>query len=126
MSGLDPRLDPAALPDHAVPEASRTIAHPSLMDWMTCGRAGVAEPVVVILRGLASSEGGAAQAALPGGGRAPARMAALDGPWLLDAMKYKLHACCHGAHPMIEALRGWALGAVAAVRLRNNPRWPSV
>jgi len=126
MSGLDPLLDPAAFPDHAVPEASRSIAHLSLMDWMTCARAGVAEPVAVILRGLASSAGGAPQAALPGGGRAPARMAAPDGPWLLDAMKYKLHACCNRTHAMIEALRGWALGKVAAVHLRTTPRWLSV
>ncbi|MEI4260774.1 MmgE/PrpD family protein [Roseovarius sp. D0-M9] len=295
MSGLDPLLDLAALPDHAVPEASRSIAHLSLMDWMMCGRAGVAEPVAGILRGLATSEGGAPQAALLGGGRAPARMAALvngtashaldyddthfahvghlsvgiypaaiavgeqagasaeaisaafavggeaairvglalgrahyergfhqtatagafgatiaagrlmgldrarmraaiglcatratglrcqfgtmgkpynagvaasagvecaqlakagmtapddglfgqngylathsdapgdiaapDGAWLLDAMKYKLHACCHGTHAMIEALRGAALADVAAVHLRTNPRWLSV
>lgn len=295
MSGLDPLLDLATLPDHAIPEASRGIAHLSLMDWMMCGRAGVAEPVAGILCTMARSEGGAPQAALLGGGRAPARMAALvngtvshaldyddthfahvghlsvgiypaaiavgeqagasaeaicaafavggeaairvglalgrahyergfhqtatagafgatiaagrlmglnraqmraavglcatratglrcqfgtmgkpynagvaasagvecaqlvragmtapddglfgpngylathsdapgdiaapGGTWRLDAMKYKLHACCHGTHAMIEALRGGALGDVAAVHLRTNPRWLSV
>jgi len=50
MSGFDPLLDLAALPDHAIPGASRGIAHLSLMDCIMCGRAGVAEPVAGILR----------------------------------------------------------------------------
>lgn len=42
--------------------------------------------------------------------------------------KYKLHACCHGLHAMIEALsvpaiRAIPFDSVAAVTLRTNPRW---
>ena len=44
--------------------------------------------------------------------------------------KYKLHACCHGTHAMIEALQetasGLALTDIAQLRLRTNPRWLSV
>ncbi len=43
--------------------------------------------------------------------------------------KYKLHACCHGTHAMIEALldadalKGRSLDEVASLKLRTNPRW---
>lgn len=48
--------------------------------------------------------------------------------WLLDDMKYKLHACCHGTHAMIEALQdaGADLTDVAQIQLRTNPRWLTV
>lgn len=60
-----------------------------------------------------------------------------DAPWqspppgsfLFEDIKYKLHACCHGAHAMIEALKAAraatpvAVEDVRAVRLRVNPRW---
>ncbi len=51
-----------------------------------------------------------------------------SGAWLLDDMKYKLHACCHGTHAMIEALKatGAALTNVAQIHLRTNPRWLTV
>jgi 2-methylcitrate dehydratase PrpD len=59
-------------------------------------------------------------------------------PWddraafLFEDVQYKLHACCHGTHAMIEALgavkRQHNLPAerVAAIRLRTSPRWLSV
>ena len=52
--------------------------------------------------------------------------------FLFEDIKYKLHACCHGTHAMIEALRtlradeGIGIGDVAAMVLRTNPRWLSV
>jgi 2-methylcitrate dehydratase PrpD len=60
-----------------------------------------------------------------------------DGPWenpppgtfLFEDIKYKLHACCHGTHAMIEALAGarvqHALQAdrIRTLALRVNPRW---
>jgi len=51
-----------------------------------------------------------------------------NGDWLLPDIRYKLHACCHGTHAMIEALRALKLGVneVAAVRLRTAPRWLTV
>ena len=51
------------------------------------------------------------------------------GTFLFEDIKYKLHACCHGAHAMIEALAAarsatpLAADEVRAVRLRVNPRW---
>lgn len=52
--------------------------------------------------------------------------------FLLADVKHKLHACCHGTHAMIEALRslcaeeGITPDAVAAIRLSTAPRWLSV
>ena len=52
--------------------------------------------------------------------------------FLFEDVQYKLHACCHGTHAMIEALgavkRQHNLPAerVAAIRLRTSPRWLSV
>jgi 2-methylcitrate dehydratase PrpD len=52
------------------------------------------------------------------------------GRFLFDDIRYKLHACCHGTHAMIEALaaraRELAPEGVAAIRLRTNPRWLTV
>lgn len=57
-------------------------------------------------------------------------------PWrerfLFEDNRYKLHACCHGTHAMIEALRaagslrGPGLAAIAGFTLRTNPRWLQV
>lgn len=61
-----------------------------------------------------------------------------DGAWdrpppetfLFEDIKYKLHACCHGLHAMIEALRGLrnsvTANDVSALRLSTNPRWLTV
>lgn len=61
-----------------------------------------------------------------------------DGPGLVpfakrfyfEDNKYKLHACCHGTHAMIEGLltmdRDVAFGDVASLRLKTNPRWLKV
>lgn len=52
--------------------------------------------------------------------------------FLFEDVKYKLHACCHGTHAMIEALaaakakQGIAADQVAALALRVNPRWLKV
>ena len=52
--------------------------------------------------------------------------------FLFEAVKYKLHACCHGTHAMIEALleargeRGTDAEEVASLQVFTNPRWLSV
>ena len=49
--------------------------------------------------------------------------------FLFEDVKYKLHACCHGTHAMIEGLAavpGLMPGRVAGITLRTNPRWLSV
>jgi 2-methylcitrate dehydratase PrpD len=49
--------------------------------------------------------------------------------FLVEDNKYKLHACCHGTHAMIEALldaqalKARGLDEVAALVLYTNPRW---
>ena len=51
------------------------------------------------------------------------------GRFVFEDIKYKLHACCHGTHAMIEALLSarragdLSADAVEAVALRTNPRW---
>lgn len=51
------------------------------------------------------------------------------GTFLFEDNKYKLHACCHGTHAMIEALgdagelKGHGLDDIATLKLRTNPRW---
>lgn len=52
--------------------------------------------------------------------------------FLFEDIKYKLHACCHGTHAMIEALaalraeNGVAADQVAEIRLSTSPRWLTV
>ena len=78
--------------------------------------------------GLSGSQGfiptHTAQPELDGGRDLPA----LDA-FLFEDNKYKLHACCHGTHAMIEALlgagelKGRGLDEVVALTLHTNPRW---
>ncbi len=53
------------------------------------------------------------------------------GRFLFEDIRYKLHACCHGTHAMIEGLaaardRGVNAERINAIRLRTNPRWLTV
>jgi 2-methylcitrate dehydratase PrpD len=57
---------------------------------------------------------------------APDPEAAWADRFLLEDIRYKLHACCHGTHAMIEGLKPLAGEGVTAVRLRTHPRWLSV
>jgi len=48
--------------------------------------------------------------------------------FLFEDNKYKLHACCHGLHAMIEAMlvpqaRGLALENIETVEIETNPKW---
>jgi 2-methylcitrate dehydratase PrpD len=58
--------------------------------------------------------------------------AALPGTFLFEDIKYKLHACCHGTHAMIEALasakhrHSLTPDRIAHIQLRTGPRWMSV
>ncbi|MEM7695979.1 MAG: MmgE/PrpD family protein [Pseudomonadota bacterium] len=47
-------------------------------------------------------------------------------PFLFPDNRYKLHACCHGLHAMIEALKSLPTAHAASVHVRTNPRWLSV
>jgi 2-methylcitrate dehydratase PrpD len=48
------------------------------------------------------------------------------GGFLFEDVKYKFHACCHGTHAMIEALKAAGPVDAGAVRVRVNPRWLKV
>ena len=68
---------------------------------------------------------------LPGGGAVTGPDLALDSYKFPDN-KYKLHACCHGLHPMIEALQTSEAAArvpldnIRSFSLSTNPRWLAV
>ena len=68
---------------------------------------------------------------LPSGGGVTGPDLALDSYKFPDN-KYKLHACCHGLHPMIEALQaseaaaGVPLDDIKSFSLSTNPRWLAV
>jgi 2-methylcitrate dehydratase PrpD len=59
----------------------------------------------------------------------PGEMSGSLDRFLFEDNKYKLHACCHGTHAMIEALldapalKGRGLGEVVGLVLHTNPRW---
>ncbi|AKQ42704.1 2-methylcitrate dehydratase [Aurantiacibacter atlanticus] len=55
----------------------------------------------------------------------------LGAEWVFPRISYKFHACCHGLHAMLEALRkvkarGLEPGAIEAVEIRTHPRWLAV
>lgn len=60
--------------------------------------------------------------------------AALDGlgtDWVFPRISYKFHACCHGLHAMLEALRilraeGLRPEEVTQLTIRTHPRWLAV
>lgn len=135
MTGLDALLDLAALPDRDVPAPSMGISRLSLLDWMMCGRAGVGESVSGILRAMAEAEGGIGQSSLFGGGRAPARMAALVNGTTSHALDYDDTHFAHVGHLSVgiypaalatgevagasahEICAAFAIGGEAAIRV---------
>ncbi|PYC46915.1 2-methylcitrate dehydratase [Litorivita pollutaquae] len=51
--------------------------------------------------------------------------------WLFSGVSYKFHACCHGLHSMLEALRSIDLtdipaSAIDTVSINTHPRWLNV
>ena len=48
-----------------------------------------------------------------------------DEPWKMTRISHKFHACCHGLHAMLEALRGVS-GDVATITVHTHPGWMSV
>ncbi|WP_375261490.1 MmgE/PrpD family protein [Palleronia sp.] len=58
-------------------------------------------------------------------------LAGLGESWVFPDISYKFHACCHGLHAMLEALRkvkadGLDATSVEAVEVRTHPRWLAV
>lgn len=51
-----------------------------------------------------------------------------QGTWLIESISHKFHACCHGLHATLEALRD-ATGdpdEITGVVIETHPRWMSV
>lgn len=102
--------------------------------------AGFAAEIGVTCARLAEAGAGSTPEAIEGAqGFGPthagqADATALEGlgdAWVFPAISYKFHACCHGLHAMLEALRkaqaeGIAPEAVEAVEIRTHPRWLAV
>jgi 2-methylcitrate dehydratase PrpD len=76
----------------------------SLFDWAACGIAGRGEPVARITRQMVLEEGGRGEAALIGGGRAPARGAALVNGATSHALDYDDTHFAHIGHPSVAVI----------------------
>lgn len=70
----------------------------SIVDWMACGIAGASEPAALKVRSLIEAEAGTPQATLFGGGRAPARAAALFNGTASHALDYDDTHFAHIGH----------------------------
>lgn len=48
--------------------------------------------------------------------------------WQISQISHKFHACCHGLHAMLEALRGVTLETdeIESIQIRTHPRWMTV
>ena len=101
MTTLTRVLDLAALPGGAIPAHARAMARFSLYDWMVCGRAGAAEPLSLALRQYLADEGGRPVASVIGGGRLPARAAALANGATSHALDYDDTHFAHVGHPSV-------------------------
>ena len=107
------------MPATDIPASARQMARFSLFDWLVCGRAGVAEPLALILRGYVGAEGGLPVASVFGGAPAPARAAALVNGATSHALDYDDTHFAHVGHPSVgiypAALAvGEEVGATAA------------
>lgn len=135
MPLMEDILDLAQMPSRELPAGAMEKAKLSLLDWMVCGWAGKDEPLAEKLRALAIQEAGTEVATVIGGGRAPARMAALVNGATSHALDYDDTHFAHVGHlsvgiypaalavaeetgafalSMIEA---FLLGAEAAIRI---------
>ncbi|CAM4002790.1 MmgE/PrpD family protein [Palleronia rufa] len=133
-------LDPAAMAHALALTATRAAGLKS--QFGTDGKplnAGFAAEVGVTCALLAANGAVSARDALDGAqGFGPTHAgqgdaAALDGigaDWVFPAVSFKFHACCHGLHAMLEALREIRgdidAAAVRSVTVRTHPRWFAV
>lgn len=88
----------------AMPAAARAVMQLSLIDWTACAIAGRQEPVSRILRDMVTEEGGAAQAKVVGGGKVPARAAALANGTISHALDYDDTHFAHIGHPSVAVV----------------------
>lgn len=89
----------AALTPDRMPDDVLRLARLSLLDWLICGIAGRSEPVSQALRRYAQDESGRdAGSSLFGGGRAPARLAAMANGTISHALDYDDTHFAHVGH----------------------------
>jgi len=118
-----------------LPPQAVTLAHYSLLDWLVCGRAGIDEPLAHNIRKFALKEAGTEMASIFGGGKVPARMAALVNGTISHALDYDDTHFGHIGHlsvgvypaaiavaqelgkPISEAIDAFVIGAEAAIRI---------
>ncbi|APX11600.1 MmgE/PrpD family protein [Tateyamaria omphalii] len=46
--------------------------------------------------------------------------------WRMGSVSHKFHACCHGLHAALEAVRGIDLSAAEQITVHTHPRWMTV
>jgi len=132
---IDHLIELAALPPEKLSARALVLARFSLLDWMTCGIAGVSEPVAEKLRMLAEEEVGRGAASVFGGVAAPARMAALVNGATSHALDYDDTHFGHVGHLSVgiysaalaageevdasatEVVNAFLVGAEAAIRI---------
>ncbi len=63
-----------------------------------------------------------------GEGNVDAALSGLGSEWLFESVSHKFHACCHGLHAALEALRevDVAEQEVSEIMVHTHPRWMSV
>ena len=49
-----------------------------------------------------------------------------DMAWRMDRISHKFHACCHGLHASLEAVRGVPIRQACEIEIRTHPRWMNV
>ncbi|MGB1035012.1 MAG: MmgE/PrpD family protein, partial [Primorskyibacter sp.] len=106
----------AVMPTDPATQA-RQVMRLSVLDWVACGVAGLAEPVSRAVHGMVMAEGGAAQASLFGGGAAPMRAAALVNGATSHALDYDDTHFAHIGHPSVAVVSA----ALAVGQARNAP-----
>ena len=98
MGMLKHMLDLAMFPATEIPASPLNFARFSLFDWLVVGRAGTNEPLSGHIRNHVLSEGGYKVASLFGGGRCPARSAALANGTIAHALDYDDTHFAHVGH----------------------------
>ena len=116
-------------------ETAAAMIRLSCLDWAACALAGRGEAVARNLMRIALSEGGTSEAGIVGGGRVPARSAALVNGATSHALDYDDTHFAHIGHPSVaifpavlavaeregcalgEALDAALLGAEASIRI---------
>lgn len=90
-----------ALTSASIPASARRMARCSLFDWMVVARAGQDQPLAGIIRDYVTEDGGKPVASVIGGGKVPARGAALVNGTISHALDYDDTHFGHVGHPSV-------------------------